>query len=464
MSNQMESSNEYLAAWDSYGKQLESNIDDGLEKLDDGLENVLTGMGTSMDKATANTWVHSGRNLDHVQLSARFREDWISQKVCTIVPQDMTREWRKIDTEEGAEADDLLGIRHLFCEAAQWSRLYGTSFLVLDLKGAGDLAKPLKVDKLKEGCINSMQVVDRTRMIPVGEINYDPLSPCYGMPEHYQMVGSVQPIHYSRFLRFDATKLPLFETWRNQWYADSTLIPLEDVIDQFHSAASAASSLCQEALVDVVAIPGLQQILSNPTGEQAVMKRFRTMKQLKSIHRVLLLDSNEEYETKTTNLNSLKELIWEYLKIVAAACSIPATRFLSASPDGMNATGQSDLVNYIQMLQGIQRKTFNPLLNQLDPIICKHFGIKEYKYKWNCIFPESSAERIEREAKTIESMSVAVEKRLVSVEEARKKLVEEKVFCDIDPNKVPPIPELTPKPEPAQGATNKPKPKKQESK
>lgn len=433
---------EYQEGWETAMK----NEVDADEVLDDGLENVLTGMGTSIDKSTANHWVHSGKNLDHVQLAARFREDWISQKVCTIVPQDMTREWRTPNTQEGIDADVELGIADLFCEATQWARLYGTSFLVLDLKGAGALDKPLRVERLKEGCINNIQVVDRTRMVPIGDINYDPMSPHYGMPEHYQMVGSTQPIHVSRFLRFDATKLPLFETWRNQWYADSTLIPLEDVIDQFHQAASAASTLCQEALIDIVAIPNLQQILSNPMGEAAIMKRFRTMKQLKSIHRVLLLDAHEEYDSKTVNLSSIKELIWEFLKVVAAACSIPATRFLSASPDGMNATGQSDLVNYIQMLQGLQRKTYNPLLKQLDPIIQAHYGIPAYKYIWNCIFPESLGEKTERCAKIVESIAKAVETRLLSIEEGRAELVKQQVYENIEPNTVPPIPELTPKP------------------
>jgi len=429
------------------------------EALDDGLENVLTGMGTSADKAMANTWTHSGRNLDHVQLAARYREDWISQKVCNIVPQDMTRNWRDIDSEEGREADDELGIKFLFEEAYRWARLYGTSFLVLDLKGAGALDKPIDISKLKAGCINSIQVVDRTRMYPVGDIDYNPMSPYYGMPQHYQMVGSVQPIHTSRFIRFDATRLPLFETWRNQWYSDSTLIPLEDVIDQFHSAASSASSLCQEALVDVVSIPGLQAILTNPMGEQAIMKRFRTMKQLKSLHKVLLLDSNEEYDTKTMNLNSLRELIWEYLKIVAAACGIPATRFLSASPDGLNATGQSDLNNYVQMLESLQHSVFGPLLRQLDPIICKHYGIEEYKYKWNDLFPESAYERAERSLITLQASREAIESQALSIEEARQFLVDSGLFKGIDPATVPPVPEVNKKPEPKPAAPAKAKPK-----
>ena len=63
--------------------------------LADGLQNLATGLGTGKDKAMGNQWIHSNRNVDHVTLSARFREDWISQKVCKVVPQDMTREWRK---------------------------------------------------------------------------------------------------------------------------------------------------------------------------------------------------------------------------------------------------------------------------------------------------------------------------------------------------------------------------------
>lgn len=441
----------YSEAWEDACKDV---------ALDDGLENVLTGLGTSQDKATANNWTHSGRNLDHVQLAARYREDWISQKVCNIVPQDMTREWRDVDTEEGKEADDQLGVKFLYEEAYRWARLYGTSFLVLDLKGSGKLDTPLNVGKLKAGCINSMQVVDRTRFLPVGQVDYNPMSPYYGMPSHYQLVGSTDPIHCSRFIRFDATKLPLFETWRNQWYADSTLIPLEDVIDQFHSAAASASALCQEALVDVVSIPGLQAILTNPAGEAAIMKRFRTMKTLKSLHKVLVLDANEQYDTKTMNLNSLRELIWEYLKIVAAACGIPATRFLSASPDGLNATGQSDLNNYVQMLQSLQHSIFGPTLRQLDPIIQKHFGIEEYKYKWNDLFPESAYERAERSLILLQGAREAVEGQTLSIEESRQFLSDSGIFKYIDPSKVPPVPEVNKKPEPKPvAAAPKAKPK-----
>ena len=59
-------------------------------KLADGLENIVSGLGGEKDKAEHNRWTFSNKNADYRQLMNRFREDWVSQKVCTVIPQDMT--------------------------------------------------------------------------------------------------------------------------------------------------------------------------------------------------------------------------------------------------------------------------------------------------------------------------------------------------------------------------------------
>ena len=94
---------------------------EGVAYLGDGLVNLMTGLGTDVDKSSANDWQRSGANRDWDELVTRFREDWIAQKVVTIIPQDCTREWRKISTEEGQEADKLLKIRELFLAAHKWA-------------------------------------------------------------------------------------------------------------------------------------------------------------------------------------------------------------------------------------------------------------------------------------------------------------------------------------------------------
>lgn len=409
-------------------------------KAADGLENVVSGLGGANDKTVYNTWKRGGQNQDQDDLITRFREDWVAQKVCTIVPLDATRNWREIDTEEGREADEELGIQQLFFNAYKWARVYGTSAILLDLKKAGRMETPLDLERLKPNCINTLQVIDRTRLLGTGGINQDPLSPNYGQPEFYMIAGSTARIHHSRLIRFEGTELPMYENWHNQWYSDSVLIPLNDMIDNFHTAMKSAAQLVTEANIDVVTVNGLQNMLTNPQGEAAVMKRFRIMKQLKSVYNVILMDSNETYDMKKVALNGVKDLMWEYLEILAAAVGIPATRFLSTSPTGMNATGESDMVNYINVLEAIQKMMFGPRLKRLDAIVQKHFGIPEYKYKWNCLFPESLQEKEAREKDSIESIVELIQVGVLTPEAAHKILITKNIYSADDLGSIPTAP------------------------
>jgi hypothetical protein len=310
--------------------------------------------------------------------------------------------------------------------------VFGTSAILLDVKGTGDISKPLNFKRLKPNCIRSLQVIDRTRLFPVGDVDYDPLSPNYGNPNAYILGGSSKRIHSSRILRFESTELPRYEHWRNQWYSDSILIPLFETMDNFHVAAQSASALTQEACADVITIEGLQNLLTNPAGEQAIMKRFRMMKQMKSAHNVILLDNTEQYDTKTLSLSGVKDLIWEYLRVVAAACGIPATRFLSASPDGMNATGESDLNNYIDFLEGQQVAQFDPRLEVIDKLLQAHYGCEPWEYEWNCIFPESSTQIAEREKTQAESLETYVNSFILEPDEAKEILRKRQTYGGVD--------------------------------
>lgn len=409
-------------------------------KAQDGLENVVSGLGGSGDKTTYNQWKRSGGNSDQDGLITRFREDWIAQKICTIIPLDTTRQWRELETDDAQDADDYFNVAGLFNEAYKWARVFGTSAILLDIKSSGKMNTPLDLKRLKVNCINSLQVIDRTRLLGSGMINMDPLSPCYGQPEHYMIAGSTAKIHYSRLIRFEGTRLPMYENWHNQWYSDSVLLPLNKLIDNFHTAVQAAAHLVVEANTDVVTINGLQNMLTNPQGEAAVMKRFRLMKQMKSIYNVILLDANEVYSTKKVQLSGVKDLIWEYLEVVAAGVGIPATRFLSASPSGMNATGESDLVNYVDLLAAIQKMEYEPKLKILDAIIQAHFGLPECKYKWRCIFPESAAQKESKDKDTIASLVALVTAGVLTPEAAQNILYTKNVYSREDMGEVPKAP------------------------
>lgn len=420
--------------------QLIQATPEGTMQAADGLENVVSGLGGANDKTVYNQWRRSNGNSDQEGLITRFREDWIAQKICTIIPLDTTRAWRELDSEDAQDADEHFNMAGLFNEAYKWARVYGTSAILLDIKGTGKMDTPLDLNRLKKGCINSLQVVDRTRLLGTGGINTNPLSPWYGQPEFYMIAGSTARIHHSRLIRFEGTRLPMYENWHNQWYSDSVLLPLNNIVDNFHTAVQAAAQLVTEANIDVVTVNGLQNMLTNPVGEMAVMKRFRMMKQMKSVYNCILLDSNEVYAPKKIALNGVKDIIWEYLEVIAAAVGIPATRFLSASPSGMNATGESDLVNYIDLLVAIQNMEYRPRLKVLDQIVQAHFGLPAWKYKWRCIFPESSAQKETREKDTVASLVALVEAGVLTPEAAQNVLFTKNIYSREDMGALPTAP------------------------
>jgi hypothetical protein len=413
--------------------------------LYDGLSNLATGLGGSKDKASWNEWNHSGKNLDHVALSARYREDWVSQKVCQIVPQDLTREWRNFQSEAAQQADQDFEVAKMFREAYKWARLYGTSFIVLDIDDGRTTDKPVNWKRLRPGCLRSMMVVDRTRIVAMGVIDQMPMSTTFGMPDHYQFVNQPTPIHKDRLIRFEGTELPIYERQRNLWYSDSILIPLMNQIDNFHTTSFAAAQMVQEANIDIIRVEGLAGILENDQGTNAMLNRFTQFKQLKSVFGVAILDSTEEYEQKSIQLSGVKDLIWEYLKMVSASVGIPATRFLSASPDGMNATGESDLVNYVETLQGFHKSIFDPRLKPVDVLLAAHYGLneEEFDYEWGCIFPESAAQKAIRVKDKSESIAMLCDSGVLSREAGLEELkiygaVEKTATVGDNPNPPPP--------------------------
>lgn len=390
----------------------------------DGLANLATGLGTAKDKSMHNQWDHSGANYDHVTLSVRYREDWLSQKVCQIVPQDLTREWRNFESEDATEADKEFQVDQLFREAYKWARLYGTSFIVLDIDDGRTTDKPVNWNRLRPGCLKSMHVVDRTRIVAMGVIDQMPMSKTFGMPDHYQFVNQPDPIHKDRLIRFEGTELPIYERQRNLWYSDSILIPLTKQIDNFHTTSFAAAQMVQEANTDVIKVEGLANILESDAGTTAMLNRFTSWKSIKSVFGVSILDASEEFDQKKIQLSGVKDLIWEYLKMVSASVGIPATRFLSASPDGMNATGESDLVNYVETLQGLHKDIFVPRLKRVDLLLSAHYGIplEDFKYEWGCIFPESAGQKAIRVKDKAESIAMLCKEGVLSRESGLQEL------------------------------------------
>ncbi len=54
---------------------------------------------------------------------------------------------------------------------------------------------------------------------------------------------------------------------------------------------------------------------------------------------------------------------------MAGAAEIPATKLYGRAPQGMNATGESDMKNYYEMLAQLQERNLRPAIEKLLPVM-----------------------------------------------------------------------------------------------
>lgn len=99
----------------------------------------------------------------------------------------------------------------------------------------------------------------------------------------------------------------------------------------------------------------------------------------------------------------------------------------------MNATGESDLVNYIDLLTGLQTSIFEPRLEVIDRLLQAHFGIEEWKYEWCDIFPESNVDKAKRAVDISTALDLLIANGTITTESANNIVKHTKIFgeCEI---------------------------------
>lgn len=346
-------------------------------RLWDGLANVLTGAGTSVDRRTHAFYALRAVNPTEVQAS--YRDSWLMRKIVDLPAIDMTRAGRDWQTEsqdiedlEQAERD--LGLWDKLRTALILGRLGGGAIVI----GVGnDPTVPLP-SNIGKGQLRYMHVVSR-HQITLGDFDDDFDSETYGEPLWYSLNGGRQSIriHPSRVIPFKGITVPP-DTWVakvDRFWGDPVYRSVVDAVKNADAATNGFASLIDEANYDIIGIPNLMSNLSIPGYEAQLTKRVALVTASKSMHRSVIRDAEETWEQRTVSWSGMPDVMKTYLAVVAGAADIPATRLLGKSPDGMNATGDGDEANYITMISAQQESILRPALNRLDPIIMGHAAL-----------------------------------------------------------------------------------------
>lgn len=342
----------------------------------DGLQNVVSGLGTDRDKRSFSVWARP-RVLTRDELENMYRGSYLAKRIVNSVADDMTSSgWHYEFDEESEEAKQAIeraekkfAIPAKVNEALRWGRLYGGSAIVIGTGDVKDLAKPIDPEKVTPGSLRFLHVMDRWRIAPTGAINKDLGSPWFGLPDSYVLAESSVQVHCSRVIRFDGEKLPYFPWVANAYWHDSVLQHVLDALMNNDTASQGIASMMFEANVDVISGVGIAELLARKDGEAILTKRFQLASLMKSFNKTLILDKDESYEKKSNTFSGLDAVLASFRVEVCGAADIPMTRLFGQSPGGLNATGDGDLQNYYKMIASKQDSDLRPQLEYLYGIV-----------------------------------------------------------------------------------------------
>ena len=320
---------------------------------------------------------------DYQTLTSMYRTNWIVQNIVSIIPTDIVRKWYEVKTSISPDEVDKLTrlerktkLRSKILSGMNWGRLYGGAVGLILIKGQEDLSEPLDMNMVMPDSFLGLQILDRwSGVFPDGKLVTDPEDTDYGLPEYYTIRDAnevfVCNVHHSRVVRFTGRELPWLEAVTELYWGESEIEAVYDEIVRRDNVAANITALTFKANVEYREVEGLDQILG--MGNNEMQRRFWNLIQSQTIMRnsqgLGLINKGDQIHSVQYSFAGLSDVYDRIMMDVAGACRIPVTKLFGRSPAGMNSTGESDMTNYYDYIDGLRETVFRPVLEKLLPIM-----------------------------------------------------------------------------------------------
>ena len=382
----------------------------------DGYVNMLTRYGTSQDSSTAYEFQGAGLIPD-MSLTEQYESNGLFSKIIDTPSEEMVKhgftlglkspdietyiadELQRLDWEEKASA------------AIKWARLYGGALGVMLINDGRGIDEPL--DWKRVSGIDELRVYERAVVSPdySSLYGYDPRDPersttsKFGMPEYYQ-VNSIYGqfwVHESRCLIFrngvlpESTMQPYYRFWGLPEY-----LKIRRELREAVTAHSTGVKMLERSVQAIYKMVNLASVLATDEGMDTVIRRLQAIDMARGILNTVAIDSDgEDYDFRTIPMAGVKDVIDTTCNMLSAVTNIPQTILFGRAPAGMNSTGQSDLENYYNYIERLQKLMLKGNLQTLIDVIA-HVGVKdgkleetpEIKLTFNPLWSASDTEQV----------------------------------------------------------------------
>ncbi len=407
----------------------------------DAFSNVLARLGAGTPNLLEGTEYSLQRmSRDFNTLNALYRESWIVRRIIDVIPADMLKNWITITSGLDPDVEKRLSLTlrrtqliDKLKRGMQWGRLYGGALGVMLVKHQGyDLSQPLQLDWIMPGDFAGLLIFDRWNGVnPSSELIEDISDPDYGYPKYYTVTdpaggGSVK-IHHSRVVRFTGNTLPFWEEIAEMQWGASVVESIFDELRKRDNVSWNIAQLTFMANIRVLKMQDLGQLLAATDNESQaeLLRTLEAQNMLLNNMGMQVMDAADGLETHQYTFGGLADCYQQFIMDISGAAEIPVTRLFGRSPSGLNATGESDLQNYYDMIAEKQESYLRPILNKvLPPFIISTLGSlpDDFDFEFDPVAEPTDKERADLAKCGTDNVVAAYNAGLISQRTALKEL------------------------------------------
>lgn len=409
----------------------------------DGFYNALSGLGAPGSREDAIRFA-VGYDLSDQMCEQLYTHNWVARRICEVFPeQALRRAWSGAPDEVQKEFKrlnyaDPTRKEGLFAGAAVESNVYGTSALLIGLRGSGTRL-PTTPATIGRGTVAWLDVVPKPQIQILSRFT-DANLPTFGQPEVIRIIGQHprrnQEFHTSRVVWFQgAPTIGDRKASKENFWGDSLLQNVYIDIGRYALAWTALGRMLEELDIPVFKMKGLVEALGS-MNDELLRARMKLMSVGKAVGRTIFLDadSEEEYSRVRVALDDLPETLEQVALNLSGATYIPFSVLFGREAEGMNATGDGTRTQYYDRLEAYRQNEMQPALERVLSFIAG----SEITIEFPPLFQPSEREEAQIRLLVAQADKVYLDARGVTGPELVKRRVADESFGIV----VTPAPEL----------------------
>lgn len=353
---------------------------------------------------------------------------------------DMSRKWIELTAGDNTEdqTQDLADLiehkyklKNIFHQAFETCGYMGGALIYIDT-GAEDLTLPLVVSdlsaELEKGSPLKFVMIDPVNISPAEYNCTDPLRDDYMKPRFWYVLG--KRVHHSRLLPIVENQPPLLLKPNYNFLGIPQAQILWDYVMHFNECRVYTANLLQKISLLVVQTD-TEAVLSNADGIAMFDAKMEMLQRYRNNDSVFVCDKESEAVSNVqTSIGGCTDIVRQSLEMIASINRTPAVKLLGISPSGFNATGESDLRNYYDLINSKQELHRDALQTCINAIQLAEFGQIDPSLDFDFVpLAEDDKASAAMTAQTkAGALGQLLDRQVISVEELRNAVKADPVF------------------------------------